>query len=160
MLSSRSQHLRPSLAPNMRRSVECFATDLTRHGTMCKIAFWKCATSFSTGQPIRYRQGRSWLRCIWMRGRIENVRSGKQTKSHLLTSSASGLRSQCRAHSILGTFPFVRIKPEHEASHIAATVTAKILGQKGEFSSLLASALPLLFLLLTPPAFLTVSPRN
>src|ERR1700683_610468 len=99
-------------------------------------------------------------RCIWMRGRIENVRSGKQAKSHLLTSSASGLRSQCRAHSILGTFPFVRVKPEHEASHIAATVTAKILGQKGEFSSLLASALPLLFLLLTPPAFLTVSPRN
>jgi hypothetical protein len=63
--------------------------------------------------------------------RIENVRSGKQTKSHLLTSSASGLRSQCRAHSVLGTFPFVRIKPEDEASHIAATVTAKILDQKG-----------------------------
>src|SRR5580704_4116990 len=46
--------------------------------------------------------------------RIENVRSGKQTKSHLLTSWASGLRSQCRAHSVHGTFPFVHIKPEHE----------------------------------------------
>ena len=93
--------------------------------------------------------------------RIEDVRSGKQTKSHLLTFIRPiGLRSQCRAHSVHGTLSFVRIKPEHEASHIAATVTAKILGQKGEFSSLLASALPLLFLLLTPPAFLTVSPRN
>ena len=65
--------------------------------------------------------------------RIENVRSRKQTKSHLLTSSASGLRSQRRAHSVHGTFPFVRIKPEHEASHIAARVTAKVLDPKGSF---------------------------
>ena len=37
----RRQHLRPSLARSMRPNVECSVTGLTRHGTMCKIAFWE-----------------------------------------------------------------------------------------------------------------------
>ena len=92
--------------------------------------------------------------------RIENVRS--ENKLRVPSPDTIGQRTP---QSMPGAFrsrnvPFARIKPEHEASHIAATATVKILDRKRKFSSLLASALPLLFLLLTPPDFPTVSPRN
>jgi len=93
--------------------------------------------------------------------RIEEL-SGLESKLRVTSwrHSAIGLRSQCQAHSVHGTLPFVRVRPEHEASRIAATVTAKTLDEKEKISSLVASVLPLLFLLFTSPAFPTVSPRD